>query len=238
MVFWVLLLYTQAMRVIRSLLVGLLMVLTGGFPLVASVSDAVDAGNTPVEPIIEQGVASWYTSPEPSSLTANGEVFDPLLLTAAHKSLKFGTLVRVTNTLNGKSITVRINDRGPFVAGRIIDLTPAAAVELDMRTSGIAPVTLSLVYEPVLPESVYKRAGDTGWYLLQLGAFSNLQSVVATYEKLAEVGFKVKVEVVDSRLVRLSVRWIPAAQLERTLLVLGGLGFKDILQKSEENPYL
>jgi len=75
--------------------------------------------------------------------TASGEAFSPAELTAAHRTLPFGTLVRVTNLRNGRSVVLRINDRGPFTAGRIIDVTPAAARELQF--SGLTPVTLAVV---------------------------------------------------------------------------------------------
>ena len=83
------------------------------------------------------GLASSYGS---GSETASGERFDADELTAAHRTLPFGTRVRVTNHSNGRSVVVRINDRGPFVSGRIIDVTPAAAHALGM--SGLAPVTV------------------------------------------------------------------------------------------------
>jgi rare lipoprotein A len=75
--------------------------------------------------------------------TANGETFSPSKLTAAHRTLPFGTMVRVTNLRNGRTVIVRINDRGPFSKGRIIDVTPAAAAEL--KFSDLTPVTLEVV---------------------------------------------------------------------------------------------
>ena len=90
----------------------------------------------------ESGTASIYAYSS-GSKTANGERVNPGALTAAHKSLPFGAKVRVTNKRNGRSVTVRINDRGPFVRGRIIDLTPAGARELGF--SGLAPVTVERV---------------------------------------------------------------------------------------------
>jgi rare lipoprotein A len=77
------------------------------------------------------------------STTASGEAFSPAKLTAAHRTFPFGTMVRVTNIGNGRTVIVRINDRGPFGKGRSIDLTPAAAREL--RFSGLTPVTLEVV---------------------------------------------------------------------------------------------
>jgi rare lipoprotein A len=87
----------------------------------------------------QSGIASVYAYH--GGRTANGEHANPRELTAAHRSLPFGTRVRVTNKRNGRSVTVRINDRGPFIRGRIIDLTPAAARRLGF--SGLAPVSVS-----------------------------------------------------------------------------------------------
>jgi rare lipoprotein A len=86
----------------------------------------------------ETGIASVYGSR--GGKTANGEQVYPSKLTAAHRTLPFGTMVTVTNRKNGQSVTVRINDRGPFIRGRIIDLTPAGARALQF--SGLAPVTV------------------------------------------------------------------------------------------------
>ncbi len=190
--------------------------------------------------VIETGIASWYTSDKSEAITANGEHFDENSLSAAHKSLKFGTVVRVTNKTNNRSVDVRINDRGPYVDGRIIDLTPSAAKEIDMLKSGIAPVALTLLFEPDVPESKYDRAGDTGWYQIQVGAFSSTITAYSQYERLYNAGLRPWAELLeDSKAIRLSVRWIPAYQLERTVQALTALGFaeKDVLKKSEANPY-
>jgi len=216
--------------------------LTALLILLLLVFPALYAEDAPLEPgtVIEKGIASWYTTDKSESLTANGETFDPNSLSAAHKSLKFGTIVRVTNTVNGKSVDVRINDRGPYVDGRIIDLTPASAKQIDMLASGIAPVDLTLIFEPEIPESKYNRAGDTGWYQIQVGAYSSLLTAYAQYDRLLNAGLKPYAEQLpDSKAVRLTVRWIPAYQLERTMKALSALGFaeKNVLKKSEANPY-
>jgi rare lipoprotein A len=96
----------------------------------------------------ETGYASWYGGKFHGRLTANGETFDTNKLTAAHKTLPFGTVVEVTNLSNGESVQVRINDRGPFVEGRIIDLSRAAAREIDMLGSGVARVSLTVLRRP------------------------------------------------------------------------------------------
>jgi rare lipoprotein A len=90
----------------------------------------------------EHGMASFYGY---RSKTANGEMMNPSAMTAAHKTLPFGTRVRVTNTRTGKSVIVRINDRGPFIKGRIIDVSTGAAKVLGMVGSGVAPVTVDIV---------------------------------------------------------------------------------------------
>ncbi len=89
----------------------------------------------------QSGIASVYAYK--GGRTANGEHVSPSALTAAHKTLPFGTRVRVTNRRNGRSVILRINDRGPFVRGRVIDLTPAGAHALGF--SGLAPVTVTVV---------------------------------------------------------------------------------------------
>ncbi|MEM8539350.1 MAG: septal ring lytic transglycosylase RlpA family protein [Pseudomonadota bacterium] len=83
------------------------------------------------------GDASWYAL---TSRTASGEMMNPAKLTAAHKTLPFGTKLKVTNKNNGRSVVVRINDRGPFIKGRVIDLSKAAAREIGMIRSGHAPI--------------------------------------------------------------------------------------------------
>ena len=94
----------------------------------------------------QSGLASWYGPGEQGRLTADGERFNMHLLTAAHRHLPFGTIVRVTNRLNGASVEVRINDRGPFEDDdRIIDLSSAAADVLQMKTAGIVPVEIEII---------------------------------------------------------------------------------------------
>jgi len=93
----------------------------------------------PMTASAQSGIASIYSG----GRTANGETARASGMTAAHRSLPFGTLVRVTNQRSGRSVVVRINDRGPFVRGRVIDVTPAAARALGF--SGLAPVTLAVV---------------------------------------------------------------------------------------------
>lgn len=90
------------------------------------------------------GIASWYNV-GPGGPTASGVPFDPTRMEAAHKTLPFGTVVKVTRLKTGKSISVVIVDRGPYIDGRIIDLTPAGAYSLDMVESGIAKVEVEIL---------------------------------------------------------------------------------------------
>lgn len=102
-------------------------------------------GPADLEHYRETGVASWYGKPYHGRKTASGERYDMREMTAAHRTLPFGAVVRVTNLENGRSVKVRITDRGPFVKGRIIDLSRAAAKKLDMIGSGTARVRISVV---------------------------------------------------------------------------------------------
>ena len=106
-----------------------------GFLMLGGFDSGVEAKST-------TGVASYYKS---GKQTANGERFNPNGLTAAHRTLPFGTKVRVTNMRNGKSVVVRINDRGPFIRGRVIDLSLGAAKLVEMTSSGVAKVTYSIL---------------------------------------------------------------------------------------------
>ena len=111
----------------------------------------------------ENVVASYYADKFNGRRTASGEIFDMNGYTAAHKTLPFGTVLRVTNLENGKSVNVRVNDRGPFVQGREIDVSKAAAVQLDMVSNGTAKVSLEIVEEsegPVAGSSTAVAASD------------------------------------------------------------------------------
>jgi rare lipoprotein A len=111
----------------------------------------------------EEGEASWYGGKFHGRQASNGEIYDMNKLTAAHRTLPFETMVRVTNQRNGKSTVVRITDRGPFVNNRIIDLSYAAAKEIESIGEGVVPVRLEVVSPGVDP--------DAGFFTIQIGAF-------------------------------------------------------------------
>ena len=154
------------------------------------VSSGKTAGAVPTSEL--QGLASYYAEPYHGRRTASGEIFDSYQeLTAAHRTLPFNTLVKVTNQENGKDVEVRINDRGPFVDGRVIDLSLKAAREIDMVRSGTARVKLTVMKEgppiaartprtpatPALaipsPSSSPSTAASPAAFTVQVGAFES-----------------------------------------------------------------
>ena len=102
---------------------------------------------------IETGIASWYGEPYHGRTASNGEIYDMDQLTAAHRTLPFETIVRVTNLSNNRNVDVRITDRGPFVKGRIIDLSLAAARDIDMLREGVVRVRLKVIPPPPSADS-------------------------------------------------------------------------------------
>lgn len=131
----------------------------------------------PVPAYIEQGIASWYGAPFDGRRASDGEVYDMTMPVAAHRTLPFGSVVRVTNLNNGLQTNVRIIDRGPFVAGRIIDLSLAAARSLNLVGPGTAPVRIELVSTP---------APLDGDFTVQVGAFAVQSNAERLRMQLAE----------------------------------------------------
>lgn len=113
--------------------------------------------------VIGQGLASWYGHPYHGRRAADGEIYDMETMVAAHRTLPFQTMVRVRNLTNDKTVDVRIIDRGPFVDGRVIDLSHAAAREIDLIGPGVARVELILIGAPATPEPAI--------FAVQIGAF-------------------------------------------------------------------
>jgi rare lipoprotein A len=170
-----------------------------------------------------QGVASWYGGKFHGRLTSNGEIFDTNELTAAHKTLPFGTMVKVTNLDNGRWIVVRINDRGPFVEGRIIDLSRAAADALCMLSSGVARVTLEII----------SFATDKELFAIQIGAYGLEKNAERAQEKLESAGFAVTLERSTLGVVRVLIRGIATADLPGVRQRLESAGFTQYLVKKE-----
>jgi len=123
----------------------------------------------------EEGNASWYGFPFNGRRASNGEIYDMNKLTAAHRTLPFETVVRVTNLNNGKTTTVRITDRGPFVDNRIIDLSQAAAREIESIGPGVVPVRLEVLGNVDV---------STGFFTVQVGAFRERANAERLRERL------------------------------------------------------
>lgn len=124
----------------------------------------------------EEGNASWYGNPFNGRRSSNGEIYDMHKLTAAHRTLPFDTMVRVTNLSNGKSTTVRITDRGPFVDNRIIDLSLAAAREIESIGPGIVPVRLEVLGNVDV---------SAGFFTIQVGAFHDRTNAERLRDRLS-----------------------------------------------------
>jgi rare lipoprotein A len=132
-------------------------------------------------PILSEiGVASWYTAPYKGRKAANGEVFDDNALTAAHRTLPMGSLIVVTNLKTGQSSAMRISDRGPFVADRMIDLTIASAKAVGVYQAGLARVRLDVYQTP-------KPINTGGRWCVQIGAFHNESDAIQLKAQLLEL---------------------------------------------------
>jgi len=129
----------------------------------------------------QRGIASWYGSNFHGRYTSSGEIYNMYAYTAAHKTLPMNTMVQVTNLNNGKSVIVRINDRGPFVKGRIIDLSYAAAKKIGVDTTGTAPVILKVVG--------FKGKNYVNGYMIQIGAFLRKKGAKITANKYKKIGY-------------------------------------------------
>ena len=143
----------------------------------------------PSRPYTEEGVASWYGIPYHGRRASNGEIYDMYKMTAAHRTLPFDTVVRVTNLKNGKSTEVRINDRGPFVDNRIIDLSLGAARAIDMVGMGIAPVRIEMI-----------SGADPygGSFTVQVGAFLQKENALRFEKQMEKLYSSASIEEYDS----------------------------------------
>ena len=140
----------------------------------------------------EEGIASWYGGADgfEGKPTASGEIYDSSLLTAAHRELPLGTLVEVSSLESGKSVRVRINDRGPFVKGRIIDLSRAAAGRLDLVGPGIGRVRVTLLERGLEPPPL----SLTGLWAVQIGSFADAGNARRQAERARVIGQTVSLE--------------------------------------------
>lgn len=168
-----------------------------------------------------EGDASWYAGKFQGRRTANGEIFDTNLMTAAHKTLPFGTIVEVTHIDTGRTVEVRINDRGPFVGGRVIDLSRAAAEALEMTGEGIAPVRLRIVAEPEPPT-----------HRIQIASFASAENAARVRDRIRSNGVAAEIERAGD-LHRVVVPGVADASLAVTLERLAELGHERVLVRTE-----
>jgi len=140
----------------------------------------------------EEGQASWYGVPFNGRRASNGEIYDMYRLTAAHRTLPFETMVRVTNLSNGKTTTVRITDRGPFVDNRIIDLSLAAAREIDSVGPGVVPVRLEVI------GNVDIDSLTEGFFTVQVGAFKDRANAERLRDRLSVTYSPIFIQQYDS----------------------------------------
>jgi rare lipoprotein A len=144
----------------------------------------------------EQGVASWYGKKFHGQLTSNQEKYNMYAMSAAHKSLPLPSYVKVRNLKNGKSVVVRVNDRGPFIDNRLIDLSYAAAVKLDMITAGTGLVEVTAISfdEPPITQAAEDVAADNTaaeaaeYIFVQVGAFGEPENARRRFSMLRDVG--------------------------------------------------
>jgi len=160
-----------------------------GLALAGLSACAVPAGKVKLPPVpapesrvAQTGIASWYGPGFHGQATASGVIYNQYDLTAAHQTLPLGSRVMVTNLNNGKSIEVRVNDRGPFAKGRIIDLSHAAAQSIDMVGPGTAPVRIEVIEAPYKIHAI--RASLD--YTLQLGSFAQLENAQQMRDRLQQ----------------------------------------------------
>jgi len=207
----------------RSLRLARFRTAAGGALLAAVALAAACTSTRPpkLEPI-ERGYASWYGGKFHGRRTASGEVFDTHRLTAAHRTLPFGTLVEVRNLDNARTVRVRINDRGPFVRGRVIDLSHAAAREIGMVGPGTARVELAIAAEA---DRVAEALAARPFYTVQLGAFVDAERAAALSAELT-AGYPAVAVRSDGTWHRVQVgEFANRRAAERLRRELAGLGF-------------
>jgi len=175
----------------------------------------------------EEGIASWYGGDDgfEGKPTASGEIYDSSLLTAAHRELPLGTLVEVWNPENGKTVRVRINDRGPFLKGRIIDLSRAAAGRLDLIGPGTGRVHL-LVLKPGTEQPPFS---PSGLWAIQIGSFADAVNARRQAERARSTGRSVSLELYNG-LTRVKVgAYDSREQAREVLAALEQQGFEGIV---------
>jgi rare lipoprotein A len=141
------------------------------------------------QPWTQAGIASWYVGEPGGPKTASGEPYDGMALTAAHRTLPFHSVVRVTNLKTNSQVIVRINDRGPFIDGRVIDLSLAAAKMLDIWQPGLATVKLEVLHTPAAIDIGGKWCVQIGAFHQRNGALDLKQTLTTRYRQVRVMDF-------------------------------------------------
>ena len=205
-------------------------------------------------------VASYYADKFNGRRTASGEIFNMYGFTAAHKTLPFGTILKVTNLENGKTVNVRVNDRGPFVQGRELDVSKAAAQQLEMTGTGTARVSIEIVDSmenvnddvtaEVAPKTVALPTANSvnstpiaeapveaeveRWDI-QLGAFSDQGNAKVMAHRLVQAGFKNVAYQKVGNITRVVLRDIASEDIEKVATELDKNGFTNYLVRERKN---
>jgi rare lipoprotein A len=178
----------------------------------------------------EEGLASWYGGGDgfDGKPTSSGEIYDSSRLTAAHRDLPLQTVVDVTSVDSGKTVRVRINDRGPFIKGRIIDLSREAARRIDLIGPGVAAVRLTVVSPGAAPTPVPPAVAAGPW-AVQVGSFGERERADRQAERLRAAGFSMYFEPYAG-LTRVKVGPLPSREdAESKLAALEDAGFEGIV---------
>jgi rare lipoprotein A len=176
--------------------------------------------------VFEEGLASWYGGKFQGRLTASGEKFDTYNFTAAHKTLAFNSLVRVWSEATGKSVIVRINDRGPFVEGRIIDLSFAAAAEIGIAGLGVGKVRLEMIKQGDGLSLYQKRRA--GLIEFQTGSFRDSENAEELLNSIRKTGMPCYIEE-SSSWFRVIVGPVGSVDRNSTISELEKLGITEYL---------
>lgn len=216
--------------------------------VVSSVADTTFSAGSVYK---ENAIASFYAEKFHGCITANGETFDMNAFTAAHKTLPFNTLLKVTNLANNKSVTVRINDRGPFIEGREIDLSKAAAIAIDMVDTGTANVQIEIVS---IPEETKTETANTETantetaksetitvtetpytgplWRIQIGAYAAQANAYNLVKKLRDAGFSPAYEK-NGNIIRVVLPGIKDSERIEVETSLKKAGFTDYFVRKE-----